>query len=736
VFTNAAVFIGAGNANGNDNIVITGNTIHDTINGVPTLLLSAADPLFSAGLNDSIIITNNIFYNTNPVALTSYSIHMYTKGNGIDWKVNNNKIYSIGTKGNLYYAIALMGANKGGGHQILNNSIGGADASRAGVALTNTAGVTMIGIRIDSDSNLVNEIAFNKMSNFSSTTGAVWGISVEGFAKAAVHHNIIGGNMPYDTINFGSNSIGINLTGTSTADIYENDISNYHFYRGSGVSLAGILTQTVKPNANIYNNTIHDIFTNTTATSTSAALTGIRISTQIVTGIQISGNTIYNLRNTNTGTAAYLVTGISVGAGSSPLLTPHVVKNNKIFNLSVAGTGTSTPPVVVGMGYENTGGNATFVNNMISLGNQSNSNASIRGISEFSSNAGAIHEYYNNTIFINGESSSLVNDSAHSYGFYRGIGTANTLKVYNNVFYMKRNTGGLLSNNYAIGLNGMTGFTLDKFKYNTCILDDTSKFMQPLVGGNYGWAEFDNLSRTDNVPNTNWTSTTAEVPADSLFIDTLVCNLAINFNQTQAWLVNGKGIALNNLSTDFFGNSRSVSVSAGTTDIGAHEFNALVDPPNATPVGNYFNGESVSYVYAGREVAKIDWNNGSLPVAVDVAFYSGMQAPNLLSGKTQMNSYVKAIPNGGAGYTFKMSILYDTAYSGNISNNSSARLAGYNNNIWTPVSASAVNTLNGNLVSTNNTLTALGIFTGTDASNPLPVKWLNFTAKAYKSDVF
>src|SRR5205085_7989786 len=69
----------------------------------------------------------------------------------------------------------------------------------------------------------------------------------------------------------------------------------------------------------------------------------------------------------------------------------------------------------------------------------------------------------------------------------------------------------------------------------------------------------------------SWSTTTSNLSASNLFTDISTGNLNIQSGNSEAWIVNGKGIPVSGQTTDYSGNTRSASVTTGVSDIGSNE---------------------------------------------------------------------------------------------------------------------------------------------------------------------
>ncbi len=146
-------------------------------------------------------------------------------------------------------------------------------------------------------------------------------------------------------------------------------------------------------------------------------------------GNTVSGNTIYNLSNTYPSFAGSVI-GLYYSGGSGG---SNRISNNFIHSLSVTGT-SSTAASLYGILIER--GNATFYNNVISLGG--NTTTDIYGIHEYANASQYLYIIYN-TVYIGGNLAAGATNSSYSL-FSAGI--LNYAQFVNNIFHNARSTEG------------------------------------------------------------------------------------------------------------------------------------------------------------------------------------------------------------------------------------------------------------------------------------------------------
>jgi hypothetical protein len=322
---------------------------------------------------------------------------------------------------------------------------------------------------IDCQNNIISSITV--ANSIAANATNFYGINYTGIAGIAnISNNTVGGESA-GSINASSESTGnaqivagITNRGTGTTDINDNTVANLingttNPTEGTAGTINGIFSSN---GTNIItNNIIHDLTIGNanTASDQTASVCGIALS-----GARprtVTGNTIYNLSNTNTSFAGS-VTGLHF-AGS---LTGNPIANNFIHSLSVDG-GTSSASVY---GIKIASGSSTYSNNIITLGG--NTATTIYGIYETGAANNNIYVYFN-TVYIGGSPGSGTNQS---YALYSAV-TTNVRNFRNNIFMNARSTAGGTDLHFALYIVS-TGGTI------TCNYND---YWVTGVGGTLGY---------------------------------------------------------------------------------------------------------------------------------------------------------------------------------------------------------------------------------------------------------
>ena len=189
-------------------------------------------------------------------------------------------------------------------------------------------------------------------------------------------------------------------------------------------------------------------------------------------------------------------------------------------------------------------------------------------------------------------------------------------------------------------------------------MNDTAKIAESPTGFANSISVFNSLYTGANTYSSNWYEFAAAIAPQTLFTDTFVGNLGVVTSNANCWYANGKGLALSAVTNDYNNASRSVAIATGATDLGAVEFNTSTAPIAATASAIPAANTTTNYTFANRQVASINWGGtGTVPSAVNVLFYSGTNAPNLISGSNRYNSYYNVTATGGTGTSAVLTVL-------------------------------------------------------------------------------
>lgn len=328
------------------------------------------------------------------------------------------------------------------------NTIGSSTGVGSILITSQTSGNSVYGINItgsgdvDCRNNIIGSITIANTVNNSCT---FFGINKNASGGTTnIINNIIGSTSTANSILASSASttngqyvIGVNTSGKGTININNNTIANLN--NGSTNSSAATLGRingiaSSSGTNTISGNIIHDLTIGNanSANGVNASVCGISLSGSTLKNI--IGNSIYNLSNTNTSFAGYVLGMLFNGS-----LGGNSVSGNFIRDLSVSGSSTaaSLTGIWIASGY------STFSNNIISLGG--NTLTAIFGIVE-AGTASSNNSIFYNTIYLGGNPASGTNPSVALYS----ASTSSIRDFRNNILVNARSTTGGSDLHYAL----------------------------------------------------------------------------------------------------------------------------------------------------------------------------------------------------------------------------------------------------------------------------------------------
>lgn len=707
---------------GVQNIVINNNNIRDLSDsiGIPAILIYSSG---SAALpNNSITISNNNLFN-----FRRSGVFVNTIGNGGNWIVSGNHFYyntSVALANGDVVPIMMIPGNAAENNQIVNNYIGGQAPFCGGSAWLSSNAVNWVAMNINTGIEVGTSVQGNTIQNINMTaTGTLdfVGIRIES-------GRVVAGNVTGNVIGHPSTLNSISNTARLTMGIY-----------GFTSTLGEVI---------IANNTIANI--TGLGTTTAAGVRGISIQAGAAVP-NIYNNTIYNLSSTATNTSALTTTVMGIGLNSGSEATPVIVRNNKIFNISALATAANTVPTGIVVDNSSTNGliegntvynitnistgatasitgiqigggviNWTFRNNTVAINNGTNTNAvTIRGISDGA--AANNLRFINNTVYVGGTAASgTVNTAAYERR------NTSTLLLRNNILYNER-TGGTGFHAALSQTSAVTNWTAQSSNYNLLVAQSLSAITAwGTTPAPYTFAGWQAISSGNDL--NSWSDIVSNIPATSFFKNVANGDLSIDSTNALCWYSNGKGIAITGNTSDINGQNRSSAITTGAVDLGADEFTPrnTTLPPLATVSGNIAATDSSTFTVAGRVVAKIYWNSGTLPSAITMQYMSGLDPHHALIGRNYFNSYYFFNTTGGTGYNADVKLFYDSALFKTVPNAASIIMAGTSSTLWNNYPSTIVDVNEKSFRA--NGLTTLSSFAGTDVANPLPTELISFTA--------
>ena len=548
-------------------------------------------------------------------------------------------------------------------------------------------------------------------------------------------------------------SSGASLTGATTISnptfiVTGNTITNLNTTLGAtsnwvrGIGTLGTngtsSTAALWPKATIQNNNISNINCNSGLVSYSTlSAVGIQIAGSVnfnntIDTFKVIGNTISNINATTTTDIANSAGGIQ-GTNSTGL-----IYGNRVYGITNSAPGTTATPIIVGINWRATFNTTSIYNNDIALGSGVTTNTSIFGVI---SNFGASRPIAvnDNSIYVTGSNPSGTRNSACLYRGNETFTAAISDSIYanNNLLFTDRNSGS--GGSFSIASYGTgTWFT------------NTNALVAPSAGNIAFWnavGQSFNSYKAISSSDSNSVSAVSGAVSDYTVTPTVINptdlfnsasyatngNLDIKTSNTASWLVNGKGMAIPTISTDFSGNARSTTVGL-PTDIGAHEFTPSVNPPSAVESGSFSNGGTTTYTSFGKVVLSILWNNVGTITTRDVKYYPGVTPTGTVTGKYSQG-YWEVLVNGGAsGYNYNITLNFDPSDMGTTANDANLRMGKKDvGGPWNIITTSTPDNVLYTLTATG--LTSFSQFALTDVTAPLPVELSSFTSSSTANKV-
>jgi hypothetical protein len=714
------------------NVFIFNNDIRDRSDsiGIPTLLFYAegAPNL----LNGFVTISNNNLFN-----FRRSGVFVSPTGNDGNWKISNNHFYynaSTNPAGGDIVPIMLIPGNAADNNEISGNFIGGQAQNCGGAAWSSTNGVNWVAMNINSGIEGGTSVQGNTIQNINiSTASSIDFVGIRIESGRALVGNLIGNTIghqanPNSIVNSSRLTLCIYGFTSSLGEVIiaNNTIANI---AGTGTATSagvrGICMQGGASSANIYNNYIFNL--SSTATNTSAltsAIMGIGLNSGAMVYPCIVKNNIISNLSTSAPTNNVIPTGIVIDNGSEN----GVIEGNIIYNITNVSTGATAS--IHGIYVAGGVNNWTIKNNMVTLTNGTNTNATtIRGISDNAS--GNVANYINNSVYIGGSTAG----AANSFAFERR--NANGIPMLrNNILYNNRTGTGVHAAIANVPSTPATNWDANTSGYNLLVAAKSSSI--GAWGSTFTPLSFDQLQSTSGGDQTSWSDTANNVPSSDLFRNLATGNLSLDTSNNKCWYAAGKGIALAGNNLDYNGNPRSTTIADGAVDIGADQIpmnnatraSLLIAPPNTIVTGNITATDSSIFTFAGRTIAKVYWNTGVLPASINLRYYTGVNPP-ASSTQKYFNSYCQFLPTGAGTFDADVKLYYDSALFGTVTNAASIQMADYNTS-WTNYASTIINTVEQSY--RVNTIGNLNLFTGTDISNPLPVKLLSFNGNKIAKD--
>jgi hypothetical protein len=451
----------------NNEWTIDNNSVYETTTLIPTSAesLRAIQVYASAGQNFT--ITNNYIGGDGPKCGTGKLIktngqtnifYGFCLSNGnftvtgntvknISWSDNNTAstnsyCFYFGSTGTVDVSNNTIGESEGNGSLTFTGTGDYAYTFSAIFLFTFVAGTKTI------NGNHIGSIAL--LNTGAGTAGTTFN-GISGAFTSTINNNLIGSLTTTNSISTPS-SAGAHLiygiwinTDSTTPTVDHNTISNItNGSTGTSGKIWGIYNQAGV--TAITNNTINDLtISNNNSLSPSGAMIGIYQGNTSNYGQNISQNTIYNLSNDNIASTGY-VTGILAYGTTSGTST---MDKNLIYGLKAA----SNLAKIAGIYCYS--GDWTCSNNMVSIGKDCTSGASMYGIYN-----NIILKLYYNTVKLQGTVSGTTNSTyaLHDVAFSKQ-------RTFTNNLLINERNGGTSGFHYAIKQLSITSLTIDYNDY-------------------------------------------------------------------------------------------------------------------------------------------------------------------------------------------------------------------------------------------------------------------------------
>ena len=499
VTTPSVIWIGSYLTTPITNITVKNSNLINGVNTSSALIISEGTIAGNPGLFNNITIQNNT---VQRAYYGIYAISTVQSGNGSGTLITGNDLNVAGTNSIRLGGVYVQGLS---GVTVSNNNIGNilnanlespkgiwfATGTNSGtisgnnitsISLTNTGAAALTGIYITPGSTATSiNVTNNTVSTLSNSGTAA---TFAGIYTTSPNTNVTGNNVS-----------GLTQLGAAA-------------YWG--------IYQTATVNASCSNNTVSGLTTATTGISTGINILGIS------TGVTISKNKIYNIKQTNA--TGYTAVGLALASTST--VSNTVVSNNLIYD--IAGNGFASQTTSNGYGI--------------------------------SISSGAGYKLYYNSINL-ATNQTLATGVPACLLIGSSVTTANALDIRNNIFSIPATIG---TNRYCV-LSNAANTVFQYINYNDYYT----------TGTNIGY-----IGATNRADLAAWKTGTGKdslsVSGDPRFISATDLHI-INYVPTP---VNDAGTPVS-VTTDYDGNTRD----AVMPDIGAYEYTALA-PVLVSPASN------------------------------------------------------------------------------------------------------------------------------------------------------
>jgi gliding motility-associated-like protein len=561
---------------------ISDNSFYETSSFVPTGTLSPA--FYGIQINNTtgsgFIITGNhiggssatsagTWTKTNAKNNVFYGIYL-NAGTATASSIQNNTIrnFAWGNSSSASWTAIHVAAGDVIIGTITGNTIGSTTGTGSITVNSGASSSNIYGINIATSGT--SDCRNNTVGSILAVNGASNSTNIYGISKGAaagtvtISGNLIGSLTQSNSINSSSQStgsaqsvFGISCSGTGTVTISENTIANLtNGTTNSNTATAGLVTgiRAISGACTISDNTIHDLTisnannsSSNTASASGIALSGSTLKT-------VTGNIVYNIKNTYSSFTGS-ITGIYFTGNTGA----NIVNNNFIYGLQVTGASSTSASLY---GIKAGAGAATYYNNIISLGGNTQTN--IYGIYETGA-SGEDNNLYFNSVYLNGSPAAGTNNS---YALYNAS-SANNRVFSNNILHNARANSGATGKHYSIYVSATAG---------TLTIDHNDYYANG-SGGILGI-----LGSTDVLNLSDWQTATSQ-DAASLSSDPAFSNPGSSSSDDYHPATVLTGVTVTGITTDFNGAARNTPPT-----MGAFEGGTCANPTNGGTISSDHTG--------------------------------------------------------------------------------------------------------------------------------------------------
>ncbi|NVO18418.1 MAG: T9SS type A sorting domain-containing protein [Bacteroidetes bacterium] len=463
---------------------ITGNSFYETTSFVPTSGASYFCIRINSTSGLNFLVSNNCIggssqlcggsaWNINSSQSTRfYGIHLDVAASSNACSLQNNLIsnFNVSSSNNIpWMGIDVNSGNANIGTET-GNTIGEATGTGSIVLTNSTSFATSYGIYVIStgnttiSNNSIGSITAIGSSSNSHSLNAIYKSTVTG--TTTISNNIIGSTTTPNSLQTSSSSTngtaqtlyGILSNSTGNVTIANNMVANlFNAYLYSTATNGGVTGIYTTGGVNtILNNSVWNLSTSSPSNDPgyNAAVIGITQRSSNA-GQTISGNKIYSLSCTYTGTRPSSVIGLCYTGGAGGT---NTISNNFIYGFTTASTAPiSTPAILVGLRIY--GGSSSVFNNIVTLGSGVSAGCNICGIYDSGTEGGTNNVWFN-TVYIGG---SVSGPTASTYGMFDNS-NSNNRDYRDNILYNNR-SGGTTGKHYGIRLSGNSNLTINYNDY-------------------------------------------------------------------------------------------------------------------------------------------------------------------------------------------------------------------------------------------------------------------------------